>query len=43
MEIDALYATPLELARKLGVAMPVFELLVTLTKVRARAAGLYSG
>ena len=43
MEIDALYVTPLELAKKLGVAMPVFELLVALTKVRARSAGLYSG
>ena len=43
MEIDALYSTPLDLARKLGVAMPVFELLVALTKVRARSAGLYSG
>ncbi len=43
MEIDALYVTPLELAKKLDVAMPVFELLVALTKVRARSAGLYSG
>ncbi len=43
MEIDALYATPLELAHRLGVAMPVFELLVALTKVRARSAGLYAG
>ena len=43
MEIDALYVTPLELAHRLGVPMPVFELLVGLTKVRARSAGLYSG
>lgn len=43
MEIDALYVTPLELARQLGVAMPVFELLTALTKVRARSAGIYSG
>ena len=43
MEIDALYVTPLDLAKQLGVAMPVFELLVGLTKVRARSAGLYSG
>ena len=43
MEIDALYATPLDLARKLGVKMPVFELLVALVKVRARSAGLYAG
>ncbi len=42
MEIDALYVTPLELAHRLGVAMPVFELLVALTKVRARSAGLYA-
>lgn len=43
MEIDALYVTPLELAQRLGVAMPVFELLVALTRVRARSAGLYAG
>ena len=43
MEIDALYVTPLELAKKLGVEMPVFELLVALTKIRARSAGLYLG
>jgi 2-dehydropantoate 2-reductase len=43
MEIDALYVTPLELAQRLGVPMPVFELLVGLTKVRARWAGLYEG
>ena len=43
MEIDALYVTPLELAKKLGVEMPVFELLVALAKIRARSAGLYSG
>ncbi len=42
MEIDALYVTPLDLARRLGVAMPVFELLVALTRVRARSAGLYA-
>ena len=41
MEIDALYVTPLNLAHRLGVPMPVFELLVGLTKVRARSAGLY--
>jgi 2-dehydropantoate 2-reductase len=43
MEIDALYVTPLELAKRLNVPMPVFELLVALTKVRARSAGLYAG
>jgi 2-dehydropantoate 2-reductase len=43
MEIDALYTVPLELARISGVAMPTLELLVALIKVRARAAGLYTG
>jgi 2-dehydropantoate 2-reductase len=43
MEIDALYSVPLEMARMTGVAMPTLELLVSLIKVRARTAGLYSG
>lgn len=42
MELDALYVTPLDLAARLGVAMPVFELLTALTRVRARSAGLYA-
>jgi 2-dehydropantoate 2-reductase len=41
MEIDALYTTPLEMARTAGVPMPTLELLVALIKVRAREAGLY--
>jgi 2-dehydropantoate 2-reductase len=41
MEIDALYATPLEIARLLGVATPTLDLLVELAQLRARAAGLY--
>ena len=43
MEIDALYSVPLELAKSLHIAMPTLELLVSLIKVRARAAGLYGG
>jgi 2-dehydropantoate 2-reductase len=41
MEIDAVFRTPLELARLAGVATPVLDLLVSLATVRARAAGLY--
>jgi 2-dehydropantoate 2-reductase len=43
MEIDAVFRTPLELARLAGVATPVLDLLVSLATVRARAAGLYAG
>ena len=43
MEIDALYAVPLEMAASLGVPMPTLAMLVGLIKVRARAAGLYNG
>jgi 2-dehydropantoate 2-reductase len=43
MEIDAVFRTPLELARLAGVATPVLDLLVSLATMRARAAGLYSG
>ena len=43
MEIDALYTVPLEMARLMGVATPTLDLLVSMIKVRARAAGLYSG
>lgn len=42
MEIDALFDAPLELARMVGVATPMLDLLVAMVKVRARAAGLYS-
>jgi 2-dehydropantoate 2-reductase len=41
MEIDALFDAPLELARMVGVATPMLDLLVAMVKVRARAAGLY--
>jgi 2-dehydropantoate 2-reductase len=41
MEIDALYAVPLEMARLMGVATPVLDLLVSLIRLRARAARLY--
>ncbi len=43
MEIDALYTVPLEMARMVGVPTPTLDLLVSLIKVRAREAGLYSG
>jgi 2-dehydropantoate 2-reductase len=42
MEIDAVFRTPLELARLVGVATPVLDLLIGLAAVRAQAAGLYS-
>ena len=41
MEIDALLGAPLELARLAGVETPLLDVLVSLAKVRARAAGLY--
>ncbi len=41
MEVEAIYAAPLELARLAGVPTPMLDLLVALVKVRARAAGLY--
>jgi 2-dehydropantoate 2-reductase len=43
MEIDALYTVPLEMARMVEVPTPTLDLLVSLIKVRARAAGLYHG
>jgi len=43
MEIDAMLTVPLDLARELGVATPTLDLLAALTKLRARAAGLYGG
>jgi 2-dehydropantoate 2-reductase len=42
MEIDALYTVPLELARLMGVATPMLDLLVSMIRLRARAAGLSS-
>ncbi len=41
MEVDALLAVPLELARMTGVATPTLDLIVGLAVQRARAAGLY--
>ncbi|HEY2618874.1 MAG TPA: 2-dehydropantoate 2-reductase [Acetobacteraceae bacterium] len=41
MEIDGIFDAPLELARMVGVATPMLDLLVAMAKVRARAAGLY--
>ena len=42
MEVDAIFAQPLDLARLVGVPTPTLDLLVTLAQLRARAAGLYS-
>jgi 2-dehydropantoate 2-reductase len=42
MEIDALFMAPLELARMAGVPTPTLDLVVTLARIRAREAGLYS-
>ena len=41
MEVEAIFAAPLELARLAGVPTPTLDLLVALAKLRARAAGLY--
>jgi 2-dehydropantoate 2-reductase len=41
MEIDAMLTAPLALARELGVPTPTLNLLVALTTLRARTAGLY--
>jgi 2-dehydropantoate 2-reductase len=43
LEIDGIYGGFQEVARLAGVATPTLDLLVALTKVRARAAGLYAG
>jgi len=43
MEIDALYTVPLDMARMVGVPTPTLDLLVSLIKVKAQSAGLYSG
>jgi 2-dehydropantoate 2-reductase len=43
MEIDALYTVPLEMARMMNVPTPMLDLLAAMIKVKARAAGLYSG
>ena len=41
MEIEAIFAAPLELARLVDVQTPTLDLLVALAKVRGRSAGLY--
>jgi 2-dehydropantoate 2-reductase len=43
MEVESIFAAPLELARMAGVPTPTLDLLVALARVRARAAGLYAG
>lgn len=41
MEIDGIFATPLKLARLVGVETPQLDLLVALVKQSGRASGLY--
>lgn len=43
MEVDGMFDAPLHLARLAGVSVPTLELLVSLAKLRAQAAGLYRG
>jgi 2-dehydropantoate 2-reductase len=43
MEIDAQNVVPLELADRLGVAVPMLKFLTALLVARGRAAGLYAG
>ncbi len=43
MEVEAQLGVPLALARLAGVETPTLDLLVALSRVRARAAGLYDG
>jgi 2-dehydropantoate 2-reductase len=42
MEIGALYTVPLEMARLMNVPTPTLDLLASMIRLRARAAGLYS-
>jgi 2-dehydropantoate 2-reductase len=42
LEIDAMFTVPVELGKMLGVATPTLDLMVTLMKLRARSAGLYT-
>lgn len=42
LELDAMFTVPTELGKMLGVATPMLDLMVTLMKLRARGAGLYS-
>jgi 2-dehydropantoate 2-reductase len=41
MEIDALYAVPLEMARLMNVPTPTLDLVVAMIRLKARAMGLY--
>lgn len=41
VEIDAIYDAPLAIARMHGIETPTLDLLVTLVKLRATAAGIY--
>jgi 2-dehydropantoate 2-reductase len=42
LELDAMFTVPSELGQMLGVETPMLDLIVTLMKLRARAAGLYA-
>jgi len=42
MEVATIYDAPLYLARLAGVATPTLDLLVALTRVRAKSAGLFA-
>jgi 2-dehydropantoate 2-reductase len=41
MEVDALYAVPLEMARLMDVPTPTLDLVVAMIRLKARAMGLY--
>ena len=41
LEIDAMFTVPAEFGKMLDVPTPMLDLMVTLMKLRARAAGLY--
>jgi 2-dehydropantoate 2-reductase len=43
LEIDAMFTVPAEFGKMLNVPTPMLDLMVTLMKLRARAAGLYPG
>lgn len=42
LEIDALLAAPVEIARRLGIATPAMDALLGLTRLLGRSAGLYT-
>jgi 2-dehydropantoate 2-reductase len=43
MEFDSVFGTPLDFAKRKGLAVPTLELLVTLARHRARTTGAYPG